>query len=795
MGYLSNNGNPLSIATIQSCYNLGNVSTVNGNSAGGIAGIEDPNCIISYCYNAGKVTGSTHAYAISYPINVSSKVTNCYYDSSVCSANGTNVTGLSTANLKSLPSGLVSSFSKASASVNNGYPILTAFPATTTTTTTTLTSLTTATMGNLVTFTATIDSSSINLIPNNEQVNFYDGTTLIGMGTTLNGVATFSISTLPPGVHVITAEYIGDVLYGSSTSTPASFNINLPGSTQSNITLTSTNTNGIIIIGSSVAFQATLSPSSCTGQVVFIDGDTLLSFINISNGSATLTIPSLSVGEHNIRAIYFGDSTYNLSESNILTQKVYSSTTTTLTSPQTTISGSPVTFTAKILTASSDLIPNNAHVDFYDMTNGTSTLIGTGNTLNGVATFSASSLFNGVHFITASYNGDATHIPSKSAPTCLIVGMSTMTPPAITLTSTNTSNFSLPTNYSPAGGQVTFGVSTSIPDGERITFWDDTTQIGSITISNGIATYSKVFEEIGTQTITATYSGNYFYAGTSASLTLTIVPKIQDPVIQNAYYSNKQICLDLIYDGNGGRIADITPIKKIINDPTFQNSTVVVNVTQPGAINGKTIIKSDGISVVPIITSAMLEQLQKLHSTIIFQIYNSDGTIRYIWKLDGNKFDDIPYSDLNVNLLITNIGATVQKSNPNLLKSNSDLLKGVILNFANDGLIPCSTISINLSSMQLSYNTTSPIYCYLLNPDNSIDVSSMRKYYFDEYDFITLDFTHNSNYILTLQQLSNTGNNTNLPIIFIITGLALILILSFIILRRKKKINNNYKSI
>ncbi len=50
------------------------------------------------------------------------------------------------------------------------------------------------------------------------QVNFYQGSTSLGKGTLKNGVATLSVSKLPPGEHELTASYGGNAGYSPSES-------------------------------------------------------------------------------------------------------------------------------------------------------------------------------------------------------------------------------------------------------------------------------------------------------------------------------------------------------------------------------------------------------------------------------------------------------------------------------------------------------------------------------------------------------------------------------------------------
>uniref|UniRef100_UPI0005275494 Ig-like domain-containing protein n=1 Tax=Streptomyces novaecaesareae TaxID=68244 RepID=UPI0005275494 len=49
-------------------------------------------------------------------------------------------------------------------------------------------------------------------------VSFFDGVTLLGTGTVVAGVATFTTSGLGVGIHALTAVYSGDTSFNGSTS-------------------------------------------------------------------------------------------------------------------------------------------------------------------------------------------------------------------------------------------------------------------------------------------------------------------------------------------------------------------------------------------------------------------------------------------------------------------------------------------------------------------------------------------------------------------------------------------------
>ncbi|HUK38578.1 MAG TPA: DUF2341 domain-containing protein [Methanomicrobiales archaeon] len=92
-------------------------------------------------------------------------------------------------------------------------------------TATTLTaSTTTPTFGDPVVFTAKVTPASGLGTPTGS-VTFYDNGVSLGSGALFNGTAIISISTLTVGVHTITATYLGDASYGTSTSGPVTVTV------------------------------------------------------------------------------------------------------------------------------------------------------------------------------------------------------------------------------------------------------------------------------------------------------------------------------------------------------------------------------------------------------------------------------------------------------------------------------------------------------------------------------------------------------------------------------------------
>ncbi len=78
------------------------------------------------------------------------------------------------------------------------------------------------------------------------------------------------------------------------------------------------------VYGSAVTFTSTVTPSSATGTVTFMDGAVVLGTASLSGGQATFSINNLAAvtSPHSITALYNGDNNYNPSVSGALAQTV-----------------------------------------------------------------------------------------------------------------------------------------------------------------------------------------------------------------------------------------------------------------------------------------------------------------------------------------------------------------------------------------------------------------------------------------------------------------------------------------
>ena len=253
-------------------------------------------------------------------------------------------------------------------------------------------------VGDTLTFTA-------NLTPNSATgtVVFFDGSTPISGDVTLvGGSASFTTSSLPFGIHSITAQYSGDATFNGSTSAAFLQTVNNPKANSVTSVSLSAGTNPLVF-GNSLTFMANVTPASATGTVVFFDGPTPISGnLTLSSGTVSLTIPALSAGPHSITAQYSGDANVNPSTSAAWIQTVNKArTAVTLVQAEDADGlklGAPGTFMATVTPANA-----TGSVVFFD---GTTPISGAIALNNGTAVFTTSTLVTGTHLISAQYGGD-----------------------------------------------------------------------------------------------------------------------------------------------------------------------------------------------------------------------------------------------------------------------------------------------------------------------------------------------------------------------------------------------------
>jgi hypothetical protein len=111
--------------------------------------------------------------------------------------------------------------------------------------------------------------------------------------------------------------------------------------------------------GQSVTLTATVSTTAATGTVTFMDGATILGTGTLSGGTAIFSTSALTAGNHNIIAVYAGNSSYVGSTSTAITQTVQATVRVTVNAP----AGRSVTVDGTTYTSPQafDWLPGSSH--------------------------------------------------------------------------------------------------------------------------------------------------------------------------------------------------------------------------------------------------------------------------------------------------------------------------------------------------------------------------------------------------------------------------------------------------
>jgi len=345
--------------------------------------------------------------------------------------------------------------------------------------------------------------------------------------------------------------------------------------------------------GQGVTFSATVTTGagtgSLTGTVTFTDGGTVL----VSNvalnaaGVATYATPALAVGPHSIVASYSGDLLHFASDSNpALIQMVDEVTATALTT-----SGSPsalnanVTFTATVTDPNAGGIAPDGTVTFTDG----ATILGSVS-LNGagVASYSTTTLPQGLNAIQASYSGDAAKDVLASASAILNQDVQAASTSVVS-SSLNPSNF---------GDSVTFTATVtaggSLPAAGVVNFLDGGKQIGTANLAGnpGVGTFTTSSLTAGPHVITVFYQGTPNTAGsTSVSITQTVnktTPVITWPLPAAITYGTALGVAQLDASANVPGVLVYTPGTGVVLAAGAQTLSVTFTPTDAADYNGVT---------------------------------------------------------------------------------------------------------------------------------------------------------------------------------------------------------------
>ncbi len=404
--------------------------------------------------------------------------------------------------------------------------VLTQATTLTATTTTVGSSQNPSSVGQQVTFTATVAPTSGTGTPTGDVTFTIDGTPETPVPLQVVGghdQASFPISTLGVGQHTVSATYNGDTTFGQSTGTLApEQTVNLLGT--STAVVSSANPSSV---GEQVTFTATVAPTAGTGTptgtVTFtIDGTPETPVpLQVVGGhdQASFPISTLGVGEHAVSATYNGDTSFAQSTGTLSPEQVVNAlaTTTAVASSENPSNvGDQVTFTATVAPTSGTGTPSGTVTFTIDGTAQTPVPL---QVVSGMdqASFPISTLSGGNHTVSAAYNGDTSFAQSTGAlspeQTVNLLGTTTTT-----VSSLNPSNVgqqvTITATVAPASG-------TGTPTG-TVTFTIDGTAEAPVNLQvvDGMdqAAFPISTLGAGSHSVSATYNGDSSFGQSTGAL-------------------------------------------------------------------------------------------------------------------------------------------------------------------------------------------------------------------------------------------------------------------------------------
>jgi hypothetical protein len=292
-----------------------------------------------------------------------------------------------------------------------------------------------STVNQTVTFSASISANAT--VPDGEVVTFFNRKSVLGTGTTVNGVASLNTAFPKAGTYSIKASYAGDVFHKSSSATVQEV-VNKAGEAEpisGDETATPANAAGALKpqpldagkrCGTSTYLSTSGSPSLITddvtftaqaiandtcrrgeqitcddGRVSFYDNGALMGSGAVQNCQAVFDTGSLTAGKHHIVAIFAPGMGWHQSSSRLIQVVNKWPTTISLAStPNPSSHKQDVTFTAAVVSSFGGFTGN---VKFM---NGTRKIGIVAVDDNGMATLTTANLPVGTDAITAEYLGD-----------------------------------------------------------------------------------------------------------------------------------------------------------------------------------------------------------------------------------------------------------------------------------------------------------------------------------------------------------------------------------------------------
>lgn len=339
-------------------------------------------------------------------------------------------------------------------------------------------------------------------------VTFFDGSNPLGTANLISGSASFSWSFLSSGSHSITAVYSGSLQFHSSRSSTRVLTVN-PALTVTSLV----SSRNPVPLNTFVKYTATVTTQNggpVSGTITFFDGNTILSTVPLNNNQASCHASYSTGGAHLVAATYSGNQDNRASTSAVLTEYTPVPTSTSFTtSPNPSVFGQKVTFTATVTTTG--FFTPGGVVSFQSPSG---IIASVSLNSSGVATLVKASLNAAVYPVSAVYRGNGYNQGSTSSVINQVVQQAT-----------SAAQIASSLNPSTVGQPVTFTAKitspTVIPYGS-VTFAAGNTVLGTVPLSAGKATLTTSSLPAGSTVIAVTYPGDTNIAKSSTSITQVV---------------------------------------------------------------------------------------------------------------------------------------------------------------------------------------------------------------------------------------------------------------------------------
>jgi hypothetical protein len=406
------------------------------------------------------------------------------------------------------------------------------------------------------------------------KVEFFNGTTLLGVGTLTNGNYVFNWASVPVGNYTITVKATDD--RGASTTTaPITLAVNAPANQAPTINWVAPASNTVVNAPGNFALSASASDADGTiSKVEFFNGATPLGTGTLSGGTYVYSWTNVAAGTYSVTAKATDDKGATATTSAV-TLVVNALPTVAITAP-----ANNATFTAPatiaITATAADSDGTISKVEFF---NGT-TLLGAGTLSGGNYVYSWANVAAGTYTITAKATDNRNATVTSNAVT-VKVNPPANKPPIVSITA--------PADNTLVNAPSTFALTATASDSDgtvaKVEFFEGTNLLGEAALTNGSYVYSWTNVPAGNYVVTAVATDDKGATGTSDPVNLKVnalpTVTITAPANNSTYVALANIALSVTATDVDGSITKVELLSgtTVLGEATLSNGAYAVSWT------------------------------------------------------------------------------------------------------------------------------------------------------------------------------------------------------------------------